>query len=209
MLSMNNWKSKVIWVTLIIIGLVGIFWLLNFKLARNTTRVESQISTYSSGFEKGQSLPVGTSLRLVVEGQDSLAQTVAKRLEREFLDGPITRIDREQTVQTGVDQFQVVVTLVGRQVFWSPFYAQSSLNVNFAFSSNGDLSWRDQEVMAFTSEQGQIVAVGGDLQLRDTTFGLLSWPAYRTHLADELAWRIEEAILKALDSPTNPALGNP
>jgi len=80
------------------------------------------------------------------------------------------------------------------------------LAVNFVFSSNGDLSWQDEEVVAFTSDQGKVVAVKGDIQLSDTSFGLISWPAYQTHLADELAQRIDEAILRALAGPTNPAL---
>lgn len=60
--------------------------------------------------------------------------------------------------------------------------------------------------MKFSSEQGQAVAVQGEIQLADTTFGVISRPAYLSHLADEIVRRFDEAIRKALASPANPAL---
>jgi hypothetical protein len=50
------------------------------------------------------------------------------------------------------------------------------------------------------------VALQGEIQLSDITFGLISRPAYLSHLADEIVVRVNEAIRKALTSPTNPAL---
>jgi len=199
-------KMLIFWLVFVLIGLVAITLLFNFQIARSATRVEHQISTSSFGFDSGESLSDNAPLTLVVEGPDQLSKAIAIRLEHQFLEGPITRVTRANIVQSDIRQFQVVVSVADPAVIWSPFYAQTQLAVNFKFSSNGDFSWRDKDSIVFSSDQGQMVAVSGDLQLSDTTYGLISRPAYLNHLADEIASQIDEAIRKALASPTNPAL---
>ena len=199
-------KMLIFWLVFVLIGLVAITLLFNFQIARSAIGVEHQISTSSFGFDSGESLSDNAPLTLVVEGQDQLSRAIATRLEHQFLEGRITQVTRANIVQSDIRQFQVVVSMADPVVIWSLFYAQTRLAVDFKFSSNGDLSWRDKDSIAFSSDQGQVVAVSGDLQLSDTTYGLISRPAYLNHLADAIALQIDEAIRKALANPMNPAL---
>lgn len=191
---------------LALIGLGAAFLGLNFRIAKSATTVNQQVSTYSYGFEKGKSLQVHGPLSLVVDGPNNLRRILARRMDTELLASSVTETILEDSVQTGIDHYQLYVDLAENAVIWSPFFANSRLTVNFAFSSSGDLSWLDQDVVAFSSEDGQGVAVRGELQLTDSTYGLLSRPAYLSHLAGEVHSRVDEAIRKALENPSNPGL---
>lgn len=199
-------KTLVFSSLLALIGLGAAFLWLNFRLSKNATKVNQQVSTYSFGFEAGESLQVHKPLILVVNGQDKLSRIMARRMDGRLLAGSITRMIHEEAVQPSGSHFQLYVDLADQAVIWSPFYAHSRLNLNFAFSSNGDLSWLDQDVVTYSGEDGQVVAVRGELQLTDNTYGLISRPAYLLHLVDEVILRVDEAIRKALENPTNPDL---
>ena len=199
-------KMFVVGLIFALLGLGAIFLWLNFKAARSMTKADQQVSTSSFGFEKGESVQAKEPLSVVVEGDDGLLNIVDRQIERNFLNGNQAGIILEKEVRTDIDHFQVVVDLKNNALIWTPFYARSQVEANFAFSSNGDLSWRDQDAIEFSSEQGQAVAVRGSIQLSDTTYGLISRPAYLSYLSEEIVVRVDKAIRKALANPTNPAL---
>ena len=71
---------------------------------------------------------------------------------------------------------------------WPPVHSRSALTVSMAYASDGDMSWRDEfTVRMGRQDGGPQVRVRGDISVADATNRLISEPAYRRHIAEQIA----------------------
>jgi hypothetical protein len=96
---------------ILLFGLGAIFLGLNFQAAKSITKADQQTSTYSTGFEKGESLVADGPLSLVIEEADGLSKMLGRQMEGNLLNGAQTEIIREPEVRTDINHIQVVVHL--------------------------------------------------------------------------------------------------
>jgi hypothetical protein len=137
----------------------------------------------------------GFSLTISVAGEERLAEALSKALQTELEaqtsvgTAMITPHDRAQGRRGPL----LLIDLASDQL-WTPFYGHTTSNAHIYYAYDGDAPWLLDEPVVFRDSPA--VKADGEFTLVDTTWGLISKPAYTQHLAQALA----EAIAVALQN---------
>jgi hypothetical protein len=167
---------------------------LNFRVARSRTEENHSLSTYRTGESLPDSMASGFRLSLVVDGQDQLAEAVATALQAELEEN--TTVDSVTITTDTPDSGASPVLLVdlASDRLWTPVYGRATLTAQLFFAYDGDAPWPLDEPVVFRVSPA--VKADGQFTIEDTTWGLISKPAYSEHLAQALA----DAMATALQS---------
>lgn len=189
------------------IGLAA-FLCLDFRLATSGNHVSSQVASGSNaGAREALRSGAGATLYLHVEGGDALAKSLEAGLVRHpALRRYFTNVERVGDPDVVKDGSVLVVEPVERGVRWTPVFGKATVAATVAFSSNGDLSWRDGGAFRFTSGEPAVMSEG-TYTITDETAGLLSLPAYEAHLGERLAEAIGKSLGEELERKTAVAPG--
>lgn len=190
---------------LLMVILGAMFLMVDFRLAKSTSEIRRTLQKYS--YAKGdQGLDIPDHVQVVVSGRESLNE----KLQRAMVDqlqqrSAFRHVDSLTSVDQGGDDPVLAVQLEKRFWLWTPLFGKSDFHVKVNYASNGDLSWRDDDVAQFSSSEvpdSGVVWLSGEFDLTDTSWGLTSWVGYREHVAGELAKGITEGVMRQLiDSP--------
>lgn len=194
--------SIVLIVLALLVGSLALFLLFNFQAVRGVANTEKQSSTYASRIEAGQSLPGGVSQAAIyVESKGrlsrALAETLPDALAADPAFGDVRRID--QRLERS-DTALVYLVVTERNFFWTPVYAQASVDVDLYFASDGDLNWIEADVVHFSSGE-PAVRKDSDLSLHDRVYGLISYPAYVDRLTQVLTEQAVDTLNQAVEHP--------
>lgn len=191
-MSGNRLTWVLVIVLLVLIGLALNF--LDFQIAQSTTQVSHDLGTARAGEALPGNMAPGQRLYFVVRGEDAVAQALRVALE-EALEQ--TRAIGEATDVSGLQTEQRAPLLLvepAPQRLWMPVYGEATVTVQVYFAYDGDAPWPLSQPMVL--EESPAVMASGEFVLTDTSWGLLSKPAYTRHLAQALA----EAIAAALEA---------
>jgi hypothetical protein len=75
---------------------------------------------------------------------------------------------------------------------WTPFYGRATVQAQIYYAYDGDAPWPLDEPVVFRTSPA--VKADGEFTLVDTTWGLISKPAYNENLAQALAMAIADAL---------------
>ena len=165
---------------------------LSFWAARSTTETNHSLSTYRAGETLPDSMMPDFTLSYAVNGEGQLAAALASALQAEL--EAQTSVDTAMSI-SGLPQNKPAPFLLvdlSSDRLWMPFYGRTTLKAQIYYAHDGDAPWPLDEPIVF--EDSPAVKADGEFTLVDTTWGLISKPAYNQHLAQGLA----EAIAAVL-----------
>lgn len=165
---------------------------LNFRAARSTTETNHSLSTYRAGETLPDSMTYPFTLSYAVTGEDLLGGALTTALQAE-LEGA-TAVDTATIMtdpQEGIPGPILLIDLASDRT-WTPFYGNTTLKVQIYYAYNGDAPWPLDEPVVFRDSPA--IKADGEFTVVDTTWGLLSKPAYNEYLAQTLAERIAAAL---------------
>lgn len=165
---------------------------LNFRAAHSVTETNHSLGIYRAGERLPDSMTPGFTLSFAVSGDEQLAAALGTalgpELERLPSVGAAIAISDAQRATAG--PLLVVDTNVER--LWTPLYGQATVDAQLFYAYDGDAPWPLDEAVVF--EVSPALKADGQFTLIDTTWGLISKPAYTEHLAQALAEQIAAAL---------------
>lgn len=198
-----KFQKLTIWIILaaLVIIMGAAFVGLNFRVANSTTDMSRSQDKYAYAKED-QEIALPRRVNVFVESDDPLGE----RLQRALVDQ--LREDTSFAVVGSLDSLDevgddpvLVVRFLERSWLWTPFYGQGSLRLEVAYASNGDLSWREDDVVEMPSSgvpESGVVWLKGEYNIHDSSWGVISRIAYRQRLAERSAGGIEQGIVEPL-----------
>ncbi len=189
-------------IALLLLFAAAIF-LLDFRLQQAEMGVESSFSTYAFGQDGEGTAPPAQALDLYVRAPAMLEGELIEALQEELIANPhVGQINlRETPPAPGADSV-FVLTMEGPQsYFWTPVYARSALTVDVAYASDGEVAWIGEQVVTIEADEkpaARVVRTRGEYTFDSTAYGLLSRPAYRRYLAEEIAHTVIDALASTL-----------
>lgn len=194
----NTGTKKILLSGLILAFVLSSFYLLDFKAAQSETQTNSRVSAYSSGDPR---IDFSGKVYLYVEGEDSISKSLRKNLEAEMEKAGM-EVSVAGTVEEKYDSQALFVNVSKPDWLYTPVYASSDLKILFFYTSTGeDTKYFEQfkegnvtVVFENTGSGEGKKLISGDMDLQDSTKGLVSLKAYRKHLAEEAARKTVEQL---------------
>jgi hypothetical protein len=183
-------KKKVLgWIILGVAGLGILFFLVSFRIISSKLAVNSDVG---ASHQNTEASPVAFSqldTRLVVEGDAPLVRAI--RAEITWLaksEKNLGQVNLASATDVAAQSPVLLVTLKQQSGFWTPVYARTALQIEAAYASTGDVSFRESEPTQFHSAGNQpIRQYDGHYYLTDVSWGAMSLPGYRDYLAHQVA----------------------
>ncbi len=182
-------KNFLGWIFLGVVGLGALFFLISFRIISSRSALNSGVATSHPSHEASPAAFSQRAPQLVVEGDDPLSCALRKEITRMTKIGITPGQVNLTSAQDVVAQSPLLVVNLRRQSgFWTPVYSRTDLEVEAAYASNGDVSFRESEPTKFHSSEGQaVMQYEGHYQLTDISWGVMSLPGYRDYLAHQIA----------------------
>ncbi len=187
-------KIVVALIALVVCALAVIF--LDIRIMKSQLASDSTTASSKSGDStaKWEFSPISTGLYVVPGG------SLTRHLETEILQaaknqGGIGRVD-VLTTTTEQASFPLLVIEVKKQdIFWTPIYARASLDVEVAYATNGDVTFRHGEVVRFSSS-GEIPTFRykDSYAIADVSWGIISSAGYQNYLASQVAQKVMDSF---------------
>ncbi len=194
----NTGTKKVLLSILALAVVLSSFYILDFKAAQSETQTNSKVSAYSSG---DPMIDLPGRIYLYVEGDDSISKSLRESLEIE-LEKAGMEVSVTSAIEEKYDSQALLVNVSKPDELYTPVYASSNLKLLFFYTSTGEGTkyfeqFKEGNVTVIFentgSEEGEKL-IRGDMDLQDSTKGLVSLKAYRKHLAEEAAKKTVEQL---------------
>ena len=192
-------KSKrwIIWsgIALVICLTAAAFSFLSFK-AMSSKLVDNSSMVSSTGMTEPIQPIQHAKTGLYVTGESRLAPALQKELTFQLQGDPqFGEIESLTDIENTTENPILWVEIAKKDIFWSPIVARATLNVNVAYASDGDISFRLREPVEFKHSGDQATLYqSGQYTFSDASRGIISSPGYFDYLAREIA----NAIVKDL-----------
>jgi len=186
----------------ILVLLALAFNFISFRAARSATEVEHTLSTARAGETLPQNMARGSTLYYVVQGEDRLAKVLRGALAAELEALPAVSAATDISGMAQEERAPLLLVALAPQRLWTPLYGRATVTAQLYFADDGDAPWPVDEAMVL--ETSPAVRASGEFTVVDSTWGLISRPAYSEHLAEALAQRIATALQD--DVFKNPAV---
>jgi hypothetical protein len=144
-------KSIFGWMILGATCLGVLFFLVSFRIISSQLAVNSEVGASRQNTEASPVEFTQLTTQLVVEGDDPLARAIQVEITRLAKnDNSIFHVNFESTPGEVAQSPLLVVTLKEHGSTWTPVYARTALEVEVAYASNGDVSFREANLPNFT-----------------------------------------------------------
>lgn len=170
------------------------FNLLSFRAAQSTTEVNHSLSVARAGESLPESMTPGFTLAFTVTGEGSLATALEAALPEELEALPSVGTATAVSASAEVEPAPFLMVELSPERLWTPVYGQATVEAQIYYAYDGDAPWPLDEAIVF--ETSPAVKADGSFTVVDTTWGVISKPAYSKYLAQELA----EAMAAALQA---------
>ena len=189
---MKRNRKWIILGSLIILATLLLF--VNFHLSVSKNNVSRNSVTSSTGEIRPETVQRRDPIILIVNGKNGMATAIQKavsaQLSAEGIGSPIV----SDTVEPANKSPILLIEIIERKVFWTPFYGTSSVHVLAGYVSNGDISQIQNLPVKSSNLDGVEILMSGDYKLTDKSFGIISLPAYRRSLAEAIVQSAMEDI---------------
>jgi hypothetical protein len=197
---------RLIWAVVILFLIVALLVLplslvFDFHISQSQTNTSRQVSISrsvpgESQSQLPQSMQGQPALVYSVRGESRLAGALRNTLGEQLDANPVLG---DVMVLEPVSDFAhapyLILEIQEANVFWIPFYATSNVQLNLAFASDGDVSFRNQSEMSMQTEDRQpLIRAQGQVSLTDRSWGLLSRPAYFRLISESFSAQINQAL---------------
>ncbi len=195
---MRNKPRWLLFSLLLIAGLAAAFWWLDFRAAQSQTNSTSSISTAAS-------LPQGTAaprrdVAVYVAGDGWLYAAIRTALVPALQSsGSFQQVELLSNLPQQAAHPLLIVEINDLAIIWTPVYAQATLDVVFAYTSEGDAAWRNQETAVL--EQANEIKTKGSIHINHRSMGLISRRSYYNILGQQVASQINGELAKILADP--------
>ena len=192
-------KRALIGIVVGILLVVVLFTAVEFRLMRSNTRINKEMA---SGHTESvpPSLYENARLNYGVLGEGAFAEALFEALEDE-LEGEVSIQEAnplEMELQYSGDSY-LLAALTARDINWLPIRGRTEVTVRISYSSDGDVTWRNQDPPTFVFEGEPGIKADGTLTLVDSSWGLFSLPGYRDYVAVKMAAAISDALNQVFD----------
>ena len=185
---------------IILVLLLGVFvafafLFLNFHIARSLTNSRYNSSTASAGERIPASMQDSPVLSIAVLGDKCFSRALPSALQEQLQNDPM--ISTVKLLDTAADKAAGPYLLVDPNdlnILWMPVYARANLQIQAAFASDGDVSFRGKQPVELNLQAGPVIKFEGDIRIQDVSWGLISRPAYCDLLAKDTAEEIQRAL---------------
>jgi hypothetical protein len=190
--------KKILLAALILAIVLSSFFVLDFKAAKSETRANSRIAAYSTGEPQ---IDFPGRIYLYVEGNDVLSGFLREKIRAE-LEKVGMDVEDAESFEEMYDSQTLLVNVRKSEGLYTPVYASSSLEIMYFYSSTGEDTiyfekFKEGNVtvrFVNTGSGGGEKLADGELELQDSTKGIVSRKAYRKHLAEEAAKNIVDQL---------------
>jgi hypothetical protein len=190
-MSENPATKRILFALIVLAVILSSFYVLDFKVAQSETQTNSGVSACSTGDPQ---IDFQGRIHLYIEGDDSISKSLRKSLRAE-LEKAGMEVSVSNAVEEKYDSQALLVNVSKHEGFFTPVYASSDLNILFFYTSTGeDTKYFEQfkegnvtVVFVNTGSREGEKLIRGDIELLDSTKGIVSLKAYRKHLAEEAA----------------------
>jgi hypothetical protein len=195
-----NFSRKPIIAASVIILLLLSFAFLDIGVKSSITNADSTTSAYSSGEPENL---LSRDIILYVDQENGFDTMLKKQLIIAFEETGYSVTLTDEIKDDYSSQF-VFVNVIDLNMFYTPLYSKSDVDVMFGFSSTGKTKYLDIEgsgdrkTVVFSSEDEddyQLLAQE-DITLYDETKGVFTYKSYQNHIASEIA----KSVASGLDS---------
>jgi hypothetical protein len=195
---MNLINSRILIVSIVVFVIFALFLaFVDASASTSNTGVDQKISGYSFS-QPNSSDPAPTGVvYLDLKGENGfsviLEDEVADLLEKKGF--KVETISMEPVIY---DSTALAVVVNEPDIFYNPFYSTATMDVDFVYSHTGNMEYLDMLIgdfdkpVVFSSMDGYQLLRHGKLTFNDTTKGLVTYPYYRRHLAENIAAGVVE-----------------
>lgn len=187
-------------VTLIILlgllALVAVFLTVDFNLSRSETTSEHQLTTISQGSGLITAAPLEQGIIVAVVGKGAFAEKLREALLTE-LSASRLAAHGHWVVATddSRDALHLLVRVDNSDIFWTPVFAQATLDTTLGYASDHDLTWYGTLPISMENkDDASVLWADGKFHLSDRSSGLLSWPAYQRIMAEKMASTMVQSL---------------
>lgn len=186
---------------LLVAACVTSLLVMNFQAKQSQSNVDKQITTYTAEPENSSGFPAQMRLALYVQGSDRMADQLRETLQEQLSAVPaFQQVELIKEAPEISDQPVLVVEFDQLNITWTPVKSVSKIDLQAAFASDGDVSWRYEKPVIMNNRGESVIRVEGEFTLNDNTLGLVSRPAYQDYLGEQLASNISAALKEALET---------
>jgi hypothetical protein len=189
------------YITLLVLLAAG-FLLLDFHAAHSQNRINSNVSTYAISLQEGERLPPNQPLAVSITSSGALANAFRQELVQRLQASPeFSNVNLHSSPIETMGRPALRVEIIREAVTWTPVYGRADLTFQVSYASDSGVTWQDTETAIMSNEMGPVVRLNGTFEQADSTFGLLSRPAYMRLLSESAAEQIVKSLSSALERP--------
>lgn len=134
----------------------------------------------------------GFTLTFSVTGDEALARVLTPDLEEQLEAMPSVGAATAVPASQQNEAAPFLLVELSPERLWTPFYGRATVNAQVYFAYDGDAPWPLDEAVVFDTSPA--VKAHGEFTVVDTSWGLISKPAYNEHLARALAKAVATAL---------------
>ncbi len=190
----------------LVVGILAVITLImltaSFHIARSETQTSSSL-TRSSSYHSGAEKMVDTRrVFLHVENRVGVASALASEIRRRLSDSSSFEVVLLNNDPEPDDYPLLLVGVRDKHVLWTPFYGRADFRVAIAYASYAsDIALDDNASIRFdgSTDEGELpLRIRGNIEVTDTTLGLITRPGYRRMLATPAAQAIAEYLQESI-----------
>lgn len=187
-------NKKILIIVAICILLVIAFLLIPYILVQSHTATNSTVASSNKPPENEKWCESGSSLAVILEGASSLNPALKKALQEKIISqSEFSQVIWFDSLDRSADMPTIAIRFTTSDIKWTPFYATGYQVVEVAFSSIGDVSFRNSKPTHFTTfGDVKVTQFIANLEITDKSAGIISLPGYHQYLAQKVA----DAIMK-------------
>lgn len=173
---------------LALIVFIVAFIFLDFHIAKSVTNTSHNRSRANSAAPENYQ-PAGSTLFIAAAQKDAMSRALADEVYRQATSSNYFSPILLEDLPTG-NQYPVVLVAVKNETFfWTPFYAQSTLETAFAYSNFSAISdlTSNQPVMIPAGGETPAILSDGSAEQVDRSYGIISLPGYRSLVMETAA----------------------
>ena len=163
-------KRSRIWIILGgLVALAVLFLFVNFHLSFNQNRVSRNSVTTSIGEEQAAALQQRDNLLVIVEGKGGLVGALQQSARAQISAAGIINPVITEAVEPGNTNPVLLIKIAERNVFWTPVFGTSNVQVLAGFNSSGDLEKIQNLPLKSTNMNGANTMMSGEYKLKSSS----------------------------------------
>jgi hypothetical protein len=192
-------RKKFILFVLTLLVLTAFFLVLDFHLIRGQFNIERVISTASFGRDGELTIDYEQEMDFYVLGAPRFENVFSSAISSQLSANQfIGEIKTKQNEPAPAKDSILIIRFEDQRLFWTPVFSSNTIKVKVYYSTDGDVSWIDDDVIRSKAGPYTIWLLG-TLDIQDRSCGLMSLPGYHRYLGQQLGKDIAQSLENSLN----------